>query len=154
MHKARIILTIFLALAGFGLQGAEIPIQQLPKTNDFAIVDSEGEQYIAATNQGLYHSQDHGHSWRAHKIGYGLPATMVEAMPGGEVYAFVVTLGLLRLDGKTNMWEVINNRFGSQVLQQLTATRWTPSRLVARNHYGNLIVSDNYGEDWYKLRGP
>jgi hypothetical protein len=154
MQKAKIILTIFLALAGFGLQGAEIPLQELPKINDFAIVDDEGEQYIAATNGGLYHSHDHGHSWRAHRTGFGLPATMVEATPGGEVYAFVVTLGLLRLDAKTNLWEVVNNRFGSQVLQQLSATRWTPSRLVARNHYGRLVVSDNYGEDWHKLRGP
>jgi mono/diheme cytochrome c family protein len=140
MQKAKIILTIFLALAGFGLQGAEIPLQELPKINDFAIVDDEGEQYIAATNGGLYHSHDHGHSWRAHRTGFGLPATMVEATPGGEVYAFVVTLGLLRLDAKTNLWEVVNNRFGSQV--------------VARNHYGRLVVSDNYGEDWHKLRGP
>jgi hypothetical protein len=124
MQKAKIILTIFLALAGFGLQGAEIPLQELPKINDFAIVDDEGEQYIAATNGGLYHSHDHGHSWRAHRTGFGLPATMVEATPGGEVYAFVVTLGLLRLDAKTNLWEVVNNRFGSQVLQQLSATRW------------------------------
>jgi hypothetical protein len=115
MQKAKIILTIFLALAGFGLQGAEIPLQELPKINDFAIVDDEGEQYIAATNGGLYHSHDHGHSWRAHRTGFGLPATMVEATPGGEVYAFVVTLGLLRLDAKTNLWEVVNNRFGSQV---------------------------------------
>ena len=38
MQKAKIILTIFLALAGFGLQGAEIPLQELPKINDFAIV--------------------------------------------------------------------------------------------------------------------
>ena len=30
----------------------------------------------------------------------------------------------------------------------------TPSRLVARNHYGKLIASENYGDDWYKLRGP
>ena len=154
MQKAKIILTIFLALAGFGLQGAEIPLQELPKINDFAIVDDEGEQYIAATNGGLYHSHDHGHSWRAHRTGFGLPATMVEATPGGEVYAFVVTLGLLRLDAKTNLWDVVNNRFGSQVLQQLSTTRWTPSRLVARNHYGRLVVSDNYGEDWHKLRGP
>ena len=154
MHKAKILLTLFLALAAFGSQGAEIPLQQLPKINNFAIVDSEGEQYIAATNQGLYHSHDHGHSWRAHKTGFGLPATMVATTPDGSIYAFVVTLGLLKLDGKNNQWKTINNRFGSQVLQQLSATRWTPSRLVARNHYGKLIVSDNYGDDWHKLRGP
>lgn len=154
MLRVKIMLTLYLALAAFGLPGAELATQELPTINDFAIVDNEGEQYIAATGQGLYHSHDHGHSWRAHKVGYGLPATMVAATPGGGVYAFVVTLGLLRLDARSNQWEVINNRFGSQVLQQLASTRWTPSRLVARNHYGKLIVSDNYGIDWHKLRGP
>ena len=153
MSKTKLFLTVLLALAGFGLQAAEIPIQEMPKINDIAIVDNEGEQYIAATIQGLYHSHDHGHSWRAHKTGYGLPATMVATTPDGSVYAFVVTLGLLRFDEETTEWRVINNRFGSQVLQQLRSTRWTPSRLVARNHYGKLIVSDNYGDDWYKMRG-
>ena len=154
MHKTIILSAIVLALAGFNLRAAEVSIQELPTINDFAIVDNEGEQYIAATNQGLYHSHDHGHSWRAHKTGFGLPATMVAAIPDGSVYAFVVTLGLLKLDDKTMQWKVINNRFGSQVLRQLSATRWTPSRLVARNHFGKLIVSDNYGNDWHKLRGP
>lgn len=154
MHKVKILSTIILALAGFGLQGAEIPVQQLPKINGFAIVDSEVEQYIAATNQGLYHSSDLGRSWRAHKTGYGMPATMVAKTPGGEVYAFVVTLGLLRLDAGATRWETVSNDFGSQVLQELTSSPRTPSRLVARNHYGKLIVSENSGDDWHKLRGP
>jgi hypothetical protein len=91
MYKVKLFLLFSLALAAFGLQGAEIPTPELPKVNGFAIVDDEGEQYIAATNQGLYHSHDHGHSWRAHKTGFGLPATMVATTPDGSVYAFVVT---------------------------------------------------------------
>ncbi|MDH3389507.1 MAG: cytochrome c [Gammaproteobacteria bacterium] len=154
MLKSKLIAALFLALAGFGLQGAEIPAGQLPAINDFAIVDNAGEQYIAATRQGLYHSVDRGSSWRAHKTGFGLPATMVETTPDGAVYAFVVTLGLLELDGKTNQWKAINNRFGSQVLQQLSSNTRNPSRLVARNHFGQLIVSENRGKDWHKLRGP
>ena len=132
MQKAKIILTIFLALAGFGLQGAEIPLQELPKINDFAIVDDEGEQYIAATNGGLYHSHDHGHSWRAHRTGFGLPATMVEATPTETIVAALK--GMRDRPDRTAVLE--------------------KSRLVARNHYGRLVVSDNYGEDWHKLRGP
>jgi mono/diheme cytochrome c family protein len=143
-----------LLLAGFSLQGAEIPAAQLPGINDFAIVDLGAEQYIVASNQGLYHSLDQGRSWRAHKTGYGLPATLVAATPDGAVYAFVVTLGLLELDGETNQWKVVSNRFGSQVLRQLDSTRQNPSRLVASNQYGKLIVSENRGEDWHKLRGP
>ncbi len=154
MRIVIITLITYLVLTGYRLHAAELTIPELPKINDFVIVDSENEQYIAATDQGLYHSLDQGQNWRAHKVGYGLPATMVTTTADGSVYSFVVTLGLLKLDAKTNQWEQVNNRFGSQLLQQMSSSSRTPSRLVARNHYGKLIVSDNHGEDWYKLRGP
>ncbi len=154
MYKTKIFLVAILALAAFSPQAAEISLDALPAINDFAIVGGEAEQYIAATNGGLYHSHDHGQNWRAHKTGFGLPATMVTTTQEGAVYAFVVTLGLLKLDGETNQWQAINNRFGSQVLRQLSVSRLNPSRLVAGNHFGKLIVSNNHGEDWHKLSGP
>ena len=118
-----------------------------------AIVDNEGEQYLAATDGGLFHSDDHGHNWSLYP-GQGLPATLVTTTHQGTVYAFVVTRGLLQLNLKTNQWQEISNEFGSQILRQLTATSWTPSRLVALNQYGKFIVSGNYGIEWSGISGP
>ena len=150
-------LRIYLATVLIGLSsttyGDEIQFDQLSKVNGFAIVDNEGEQHIAATDQGLFFSLDHGHTWNAYNE-YGLPATMVSKTPQGVVYAFVVTKGLLQLNNTTNKWREINNEFGSQILRQLSATTWTPARLVALNQYGKFLVSDDYGTEWHKLDGP
>ena len=63
-----IILFVAIGLLGFYSTGhsAEISAEQLSRINGLAIVDNEGEQYIAATDQGLYHSDDHGRSWKAY----------------------------------------------------------------------------------------
>ena len=74
MYKTKIFLVAILALAAFSPQAAEISLDALPAINDFAIVGGEAEQYIAATNGGLYHSHDHGQNWRAHKTGFGQPS--------------------------------------------------------------------------------
>ena len=143
---------IFLGNSSMGYSAA-IPSDQLPRINSFAIVDNEGEQYIAATDQGLFHSDDHGHTWKSYE-GYRLPATMVATTLQGTIYAFVAARGLIQLNLKTNQWLEVNNQLGSQVLRQLTTTSWTPSRLVATNQYGKMIVSENYGIEWHRLSGP
>jgi len=150
-----IILFVVLSLLGFYSTGhsAGIPSAQLSRVNGIAIVDNEGEQYIAATDQGLLHSDDHGHSWEAYD-GYRLPATLVTTTPEGKVYAFVITKGLLQLNLKSNQWLEVNNQFGSQFLRQLSTSSWTPARLVALNQHGKLIVSENYGNDWHNIAGP
>jgi mono/diheme cytochrome c family protein len=130
-----------------------VAVDQLPRVNSFAIVDNEGEQIIAATNGGLFHSDDHGHNWSLYP-GYDLPATMVTTTAQGTVYAFVVTRGLLQLNFKTRQWQEVSNEFGSQILRQLSTTSWTPSRLVAMNQYGKFIVSINHGIDWSGISGP
>jgi mono/diheme cytochrome c family protein len=130
-----------------------IQLNQLPKVTGFITVDEEGEQYIAATDRGLFYSLDYGHTWVAYE-GYALPATMVSTTPQGTVYAFVVTKGLLLLNNDTNQWKLINNNFGSQILRQLSTTSWSPTRLVALNQYGKFLVSENYGNDWQNLKGP
>ena len=152
MHYLNLVSAIFLSIILTSAFAETIAIDQLPQVNSFAIVDTEGEQYIAATNGGLFHSDDHGHNWNGYP-GYDLPATLVTATPQGTVYAFVVTRGLLQLNLKTGQWQEVNNEFGSQILRQLSTTSWTPSRLVAMNQYGKFIVSSNYGIEWNGLSG-
>ena len=153
MHT--IILFVAIGLLGFYSTGhsAEISAEQLSRINSLAIVDNEGTQYIAATDQGLYHSDDHGRSWEAYDE-YRLPTTLVTTTSQGRVYAFVITKGLLQLNPESNQWLEVNNQFGSQFLRQLSTTSQTPARLVALNQFGKLIVSENHGSDWHNLAGP
>jgi mono/diheme cytochrome c family protein len=133
--------------------GAEVSSAQLSRVNGFAIVDNEGARYIAATDQGLFHSDDQGHSWEVYD-GYRLPTTLATTTPQGTIYTFVVTKGLLQLKPESNQWLEVSNQFGSQFLRQLSTTSSTPARLVALNQYGKFIVSENYGSDWHNLAGP
>ena len=151
MRSAKIFLLLTLIGSSF-LSYAGIPSNQLPKINGFTIINNEDEQYIAATDRGLFYSLDHGHSWDIYEQ-YQLPATMVSITPERVVYAFVVTKGLLQLDNNTNQWHEINNNFGSQILKQLSTTKRSATRLVASTQYGKLIVSENRGYDWHKLTG-
>ena len=127
-----IFLIVVISLLGFYSPGhsAGISAEQLSRINGLAIVDNEGEQYIAATDKGLYHSDDHGRSWEAYE-GYRLPTTLVTTTPQGRVYAFVITKGLLQLNSESNQWLEVSNQFGSQFLRQLSATNRTPARRLA-----------------------
>ena len=153
MYKSISLIAVCLILYYTTASSVDLSTNQLSRINSFAIIDNEGEQYIAATDRGLFHSDDHGHTWVSYP-GLELPATLVTTTPQGTVYAFVVTKGLLQLNLKTNQWQQVNNEFGSQFLRQLSTTSWTPSRLVALNQYGKFIVSDNYGIDWNRIEGP
>jgi mono/diheme cytochrome c family protein len=153
MHILILVTAVCLSVVMTSAFAETIPVDQLPQVNSFAIVDNEGEQYIAATNGGLFHSDDHGHNWNMYP-GYGLPATLVTATPQGTIYAFVITRGLLQLNPKTSQWQEVSNEFGSQILRQLSTTTWSPSRLVAMNQYGKFIVSNNYGIEWSRISGP
>ncbi|MDH5355945.1 MAG: c-type cytochrome [Gammaproteobacteria bacterium] len=129
-----------------------IPFDKLPKVNGFTIMDGEDEQYLAATDKGLFYSQDQGRTWGGFE-GFELPATMITKTSQGSIYAFVAAKGLALLDRKTRQWRVVNNEFGSQYLLQLTTTNGIPARMVALNQYGKFLVSDNYGIEWQKMSG-
>ena len=101
MHHLIMLIAVCLSVVMKPAFAETVPVDQLPRVNSFSIVDNEGEQYIAATDRGLFHSDDHGHSWNLYP-GYGLPATLVTTTPQGTVYACVVTRGLLQLNFKTN----------------------------------------------------
>ncbi len=153
MYRLIALIAVCLTFVHTTASAEGISIDRLSRINSFAIIDTEGEQYVAATDRGLFHSDDHGHTWAPYP-GLELPATLVTTTPRGVVYAFVATRGLLQLNQETGQWQVVNNEFGSQVLRQLSTSSLTPSRLVALNQYGKFVVSDNYGNDWNRLDGP
>lgn len=151
MRLLKVFLTSILMGATFMGYADGIGSGQLPKVNAFTITD--GEQHIAATDQGLFFSLDQGHTWNAYEE-YRLPATMVSQTEQGLVYAFVVTKGLLQLDNDANKWRIINNEFGSQILRQLSNSTEKPTRMVVLNQYGKFLVSENDGTEWHQLQGP
>ena len=147
--------TIILALTmltNWGYSFAETA-DQIPKISSIALHHGQQQQLYAATNKGLYFSNDKGLTW-ATSGNSGLPATMVSEPIVGRLYAFVVGQGLLLLENDTRQWQSINNQFGSQVLIELSADPKNPDKLLALNQFGKLITSDNSGKDWHNIKGP
>lgn len=66
MYKSISLFTVCLARLYTTAYATGISIDQLSRINSFTIIDNEGEQYIAATERGLFHSDDHGHTWAAY----------------------------------------------------------------------------------------
>lgn len=149
--KLKTIIILLSLLGVSGLSNAET-VDKLPKISSMAIHNGEVKQYFAATQSGLYASSDNGQTW-TFSGQQRLPATMLSAVTEGALYAFVVGQGLLLLDNKTNQWLVVSNKFGAQVLVQLSADPENPNRLIALNQFGKLIVSDNSGKDWHSIKG-
>ncbi len=131
-------------------QSAAITADKLAKIN--AVAAHAGVLY-AATNNGLYQSQDQGKSWRP-AVAPGLPATTVNTTADGKLYSFVVGQGLLALDSSSGQWKTVNNQFGSQVLMNLSVDDKASKQMAGLNQYGKIILSDNAGERWHGLRGP
>lgn len=149
INKAILILAL---ITISGLSKAET-VDKLPKISSFTIHHGEVKQYFAGTQGGVYNSTDNGVTWTFSGT-QRLPTTMLSEVSAGNLYSFVVGQGLLRLDDKTNQWQVVNNQFGSQVLTQLSAESENPGKLIGLNQFGKLIVSDNSGKDWHSTRGP
>jgi len=149
--KQNIVLIALTLLGISGLSNAET-VDKLPKISSLAMHQGEVNQYFAATESGLYSSNDKGLTW-TFSGQQRLPATMVSEVAPGNLYAFVVGQGLLRLDNETNQWQTVNNQFGSQVLVQLSAGSENPNKLIGLNQFGKLIVSENSGKDWHSIKG-
>lgn len=127
-------------------------VDNLPKISSIAVHQGQQQQLYAATNKGIYVSNDKGLTWAVSES-RGLPATMVSAPTVGNLYAFVVGQGLLILDNKTKQWQLINNQFGSQVLLELSVDPNNPNKLLALNQFGKLITSEDSGKSWHSIRG-
>ena len=150
-QKIIILITTLLLLPVLGnAQGVQV--DKLPKVSSIAIHQGQVEQYFAATSGGVYSSNNGGLSWTLSSDGQ-LPATMVSEPVKGTLYAFIVGKGLLRLDDSSNQWQLVNNQFGSQVLVELSAKPGNPTKLVAVNQFGKMVVSEDSGANWHSIKG-
>ena len=54
MHYFILVTAVCLSVVLTSAFAETIPVDQLPQVNSFAIIDTEGEQYIAATNVDFF----------------------------------------------------------------------------------------------------
>lgn len=104
----------------------------------------------AATSAGLAISLDGAGTWEP--MGpQGQPASLVEVMPDGATYAFVLGSGLLRLPDGSAEWQPVSNDFGTQVLLHLAADPEDPERLFAVTQDSRIVASTDGGKTWADL---
>ena len=145
------VLLLLLYTLTTSLSAAGIGVDKLSKINDIVQHQNNGWKYFSATNEGLFVSNDQGHTWQR-SLESKLPATMLSETSNG-LYAFVLGQGLLKFDDAKQSWQGINNQFDSQILLSLSSEANSPDRLVALNQFRKMIVSDNAGLTWYDIKG-
>lgn len=133
------------AILSFAVGAAEtVSVDSLPKIT--SLVDAGTGRLYAATEDGLFASQDSGKSWR-NTGQFRLPVTLL-ARNNNKLYAFVVGEGLLVKAERDAEWQVLNNQFGSQVLQQIS---FSGEQLYAVNQFGSLLSSEDAGTSWRRV---
>lgn len=132
--------------------GRSWEIAGAPPADTFALAASaiDPDTVYAATRSGVMVSQDAARSWRfAYPVEQ--PASMVEAAPGGTIYAFVVGKGLIKADESNLEWEIANNGFGDKVVLHLAVDPSSPDRLFAVTQDGQILQSSDGGRNWQPL---
>jgi hypothetical protein len=124
---------------------------------DLAATAEGPEVLLAATRGGLLESLDGGLTWRD---GYFVrrPATMVQATPAGDTYAFLVGGGLIRRTAGQRAWATISRDFGDSYILHLAVDPADPTRLYAvtfdpQSERQALRVSRDGGATWSPLGG-
>lgn len=151
-QKIMIIISTLLLLPILG-NAQSVKVDKLPKVSSFVVHQGLVEQYFAATASGVYVSNNSGLTWTPSGDAR-LPATMLSEPTRGNLYAFIVGKGLLRLDNSSNQWKLVNNQFGSQVLVEMSAKPGKPDTFIAVNQFGKIMVSEDSGANWHSIKGP
>ena len=112
---------------------------------------SAGTLY-AATETGLLVSTDAGKTWEASSI-EGAPVSLVEIVPDGMLYAFVVGRGLLRSAEDPLEFETLSSGFADGYLLHLAVDPANPDRLFAATGEGKVLSSADGGETWTAFGG-
>lgn len=107
------------------------------------------EQLYAATQTGLLMSPDGGERWRQ-VYPERRPTSLVVASQG-ELYAFMIGVGLLRVGEGSRDWEVVKRGWEERYLMHLALDPHDSQRLVAVDDLNQLLISNNGGRDWSHL---
>lgn len=121
-----------------------------PELFDLAVSSTDAERLYAATRGGLLVSENGGESWQPAHFNTS-PATMVQTTAGGDVYAFIAGLGLLRATGDSLRWEAVNNSFEDRYLLHLAVDPTDPDKLYVITSESEVLESNDGGVTWRAL---
>ncbi len=121
-------------------------------TFDLAASALDPDRLYAAARGGLWVSRDGGESWRAAGL-WRRPATLVQATPGGRLYAFVYGIGLVVAREPDLKWRTLADAFGNRYLLHLAVDPGDPERLYAVADTGAVMTSGDGGRNWIGLQG-
>ena len=100
----------------------------------------------AATEGGLFLSTDGGKTWTA--LLEGAPVSLVEVMPDGGLYAFVLGRGLVKAGDPPVTLTDLSNAFVKDYLLHLAVDPTNPDRLFAATGSGQVVTSTDGGRTW------
>jgi len=148
---ARLALFTSLSLMTWQSATAAAAVTSLRKITAVVVLPGASGHYFSAARGGIFSSKDSGKTWQlSYKA--DLPITMLETANNGELYAFVVTRGLLTWDGTSAKWQELGNEFGTQVLTQISSDA-EQNTLLATNQFGQIIRSVDGGKSWQRTAG-
>jgi photosystem II stability/assembly factor-like uncharacterized protein len=117
---------------------------------DLAVAGKSAAMVYAATESGLMMSHNQGQSWEpAHAARQ--PATVVQAAPNGDVYAFIVGVGLLRSNETERRWRFVQNPFGERYPVHLAVDLSNAENLYVILNTSEILASEDSGLNWATL---
>lgn len=114
---------------------------------DIAASAKDVDRVYAATERGLLISLNAGKSWQRAYM-YQRPVTMVHTSLGGDIYAFVVGVGLIQGMEPHLRWKIIGRDFGDQFILHFAVDPTDGSKLYAATGKGDVIASNDGGRTW------
>jgi photosystem II stability/assembly factor-like uncharacterized protein len=113
---------------------------------DLAASAQDKDMVYAATEAGLWRSQDGGGTWQP--LMEGAPVAMAEVMPDGMLYAFVLGRGLVRSAEDPIEFQTVSSDWGEQYVLHLAADPTNLDRMFAATQEANVLASSDRGATW------
>ncbi len=120
---------------------------------DLAASAADPDRLYAATKSGLLLSTDAGATWQPAHLRRS-PATLVQTGHSGEVYAFVLGVGLLRTQEPELRWENVSNGFGNHYVLHLAVDPADARHVYAVTNAPAVLESADGGVRWVPLGTP
>lgn len=114
---------------------------------DVAASTHAADTLYAATRKGLLVSADAGKSWRPAYL-LQRPVSMVQTMPDGSIYAFIVGTGLVKAAEPSLAWATLSNEFGDRYLLHLAVDQQDTAKVYAVTQNSEILASVDGGKTW------
>jgi photosystem II stability/assembly factor-like uncharacterized protein len=121
------------------------------KLIDLAASAKAADTLYAATEEGLRVSSDAGKRWIS--VTQGAPVSVVEVLADGQLYAFIMGRGLVRIDEESKAVTVLSAAT-SPVLIHLASDPGDTATLYAATSRGVILASKDGGRGWTIFGAP